>query len=361
MRTTGAVALLLSLVTAACAASSGSSAVAPPRLSATPRTLEPGAVWPARLTAPNGGTRLVVTASNGTRTLRFPAARRGAGTYAVRLSFPYTGAWRLATVVAGRRHALRSVRVTLRIVEAYKVVVDRDGTLLVADANRGRGRVVRIDPSTGRRSVAVRPGGRVYSVAVGPDGLYVVAANRVWRVDANGRLARVAELVDAFAVAFAPGRVFVSQQTSPEIKVVDLASGATRTFASGFDQPLGMTTLADGTVLVADSHRGRVVAVAPDGAQSTFQGGMTLPVDVSPGRDGSVLVVDHVAHDGPTPGRIFRHGRNGRVTVLSEGHAFALTSVAEAPDGRLYATSFDARYPIGVLDPATGGLRPLPA
>ena len=360
MRTTGALALVLALLTAACAASSGSSAVAPPRLSAAPGALEPGAVWPARVTAPGGGTRLVVTATDGTRTLRFTAARRGRGVYAVRLSFPHTGSWRLATVVGGRRHALRSVRVTLALAEAYKVVIDRDGTLLVADANRGRGRIVRIDPATGRRSVAARPGGRVYSVAVGPDGLvYVVAANRVWRLEASGRLTSIAELVDAFAVAFAPGRLYVSQQTSPDIRVVDLASGAIRTFASGFDQPLGMTTLADGTLLVADSHHGKVVALAPDGAARAFQDGLTLPVDVSPGRDGSVLVVDHVAHDGPTPGRIFRHDRNGHVTIVSEGQAIALTSAAEAPDGTLYATSFDARYPVGTIDPASGALRPL--
>ena len=118
-----------------------------------------------------------------------------------------------------------------------------------------------------------------------------------------------------------------------------------------------MTTLADGTLLVADSHHGRVVALTPDGAASTYQDGMTLPVDVSPGRDGSVLVVDHVAHD--APGRILRRGADGRVTVVSEGRAVALTSVAEAPDGTLYATSFDARYPVGVLDPATGELRPI--
>ena len=120
-----------------------------------------------------------------------------------------------------------------------------------------------------------------------------------------------------------------------------------------------MTTLADGTLLVADSHHGKVVALAPDGAARAFQDGLTLPVDVSPGRDGSVLVVDHVAHDGPTPGRIFRHDRNGRVTIVSEGQAIALTSAAEAPDGTLYATSFDARYPVGTIDPASGALRPL--
>ena len=359
MRSTGAVAFLLALVAASCAASSGGSAVAPPRLSAPPSGLEPGVPWQARLTAPAGGTRPVVSATDGTRTLRFTAARRSRGTYTVRLSFPHTGSWRLATVVGGRRHALHPVRVTLDVVEAYKVVVDRDGTLLVADANHGNGRVVRIDPATGRRSVAVRPGGRVYSVAVGPDGLvYVVAANRVWRIETNGRLAPIAELVDAFAVAFAPGRLYVSQQTSPVIKAVDLATGTVRSFASGFDQPLGMTTLADGMLLVADSHHGKVVALTPDGAATTFHDGMTLPVDVSLGRDGTVLVVDHVAHD--APGRILRRGADGRVTVLSEGRAIALTSAAEAPDGTVYATSFDSRYPVGALDPATGELRPLP-
>ena len=170
MRTAGAIALLLALLTAACAASSGSSAVAPPRLSAAPGTIEPGVVWRTRLTAPGGGTRLVLTASDGTRTLRFVAARRSRGVYGANLSFPHTRTWRLATVVGGRRHALRTVRVTLEVAEAYKVVVDRDGTLLVADANHGSGRVVRIDAATSRRSVAVRPGGRVYSVALGPDG-----------------------------------------------------------------------------------------------------------------------------------------------------------------------------------------------
>ena len=84
---------------------------------------------------------------------------------------------------------------------------------------------------------------------------------------------------------------------------------------------------------------------------------MTLPVDVSPGRDGSVLVVDHVAHD--APGGSSDGARTGRVTVVSEGRVVALTSVAEAPDGTLYATSFDSRYPVGVIDAATGELRPL--
>src|SRR5262245_53495287 len=145
MRSTGAVALVLALVAASCAASSGSSAVAPPRLGAAPGGLEPGVVWQARLTAPAAGARLVVSASDGSRTLRFTAVRRSRGTYAVRLSFPHTGSWRLATVVGRRRYALRPVRVTLDVVEAYKVVVDRDGTLLVADANHGSGRLVRLD------------------------------------------------------------------------------------------------------------------------------------------------------------------------------------------------------------------------
>ena len=88
---------------------------------------------------------------------------------------------------------------------------------------------------------------------------------------------------------------------------------------------------------------------------------MTLPVDVSPGRDGSVLVVDHVAHDGHA-GPDLQTGRGTAGSRSSrKGHAVALTSVAEAPDGTLYATSFDSRYPVGVIDPATGELRPLTA
>jgi hypothetical protein len=44
---------------------------------------------------------------------------------------------------------------------------------------------------------------------------------------------------------------------------------------------------------------------------------------------------------------------------VSDRRAVALTSAAEAADGTLYATSFDPRYPVGVVDPATGDLRPL--
>jgi hypothetical protein len=215
----------------------------------------------------------------------------------------------------------------------------------------------------------------VYSVAVGPDGLvYVVAANRVLRVEPTGRLvvvagsgssdtsgdggpASAAGLGDAFAIAFAPGRMYVSQQTSPRIRFVELASGTIRTLAGGFDQPLGMTTLADGTLLVADSHHGRVVALTADGATTTFHDGMRLPVDVSRGRDTSVLIVDHVAHD--APGRILRRGPGDTVTVVSEGRVVAVTSVAEGPDGSVYATSFDSQHPLGVIDPATGDLRPI--
>ncbi len=49
------------------------------------------------------------------------------------------------------------------IVDAYKVAIEASGSLLVADGGGDAGRIFRIDPRTGHRSVFAGTGGRVFS------------------------------------------------------------------------------------------------------------------------------------------------------------------------------------------------------
>jgi hypothetical protein len=80
-----------------------------------------------------------------------------------------------------------------------------------------------------------------------------------------------------------------------------------------------------------------------------------LPAALTAGPGGSLLIVDHVRHD--QPGKILRRNANGSIDTLSSGAITAVTSAAVAPNGTVYATSFQAPF-VGRLG-ADGRLRPL--
>ena len=58
-----------------------------------------------------------------------------------------------------------------------QVIVESRGTLLVADGSSGR--IVRVDPRTGERSVVEHGLGSVWGVAYGPGGLYALTDTKV--------------------------------------------------------------------------------------------------------------------------------------------------------------------------------------
>ncbi len=66
--------------------------------------------------------------------------------------------------------------------------------------------------------------------------------------------------------------------------------------------------------------------------------GLDLPAALTAGSGGSLLIVDHVRHD--QPGKILRRLPDGSMQTLSSGAITAVTSVAAAGDGTLYATSY---------------------
>ena len=83
--------------------------------------------------------------------------------------------------------------------------------------------------------------------------------------------------------------------------------------------------------------------------------GLALPAALSSGPSDTLIVIDHVRHD--QPGKILRRNRDGSVDTLSSGAITAVTSAAVAPNGTVYATSFQAPF-VGRLD-AAGRLVPL--
>jgi DNA-binding beta-propeller fold protein YncE len=222
--------------------------------------------------------------------------------------------------------------------EPYRVVVEPNGNLLVADG--GSGRIVRVDSNTGQHTVYARGLGRVYDLAYGPGQiLYAAASTRIIRFTKAGRRQVVARaLRSPTGLAVAPDRsLYVVEGDRDRVLRIG-PHGARRIVASrGLDQPIGVA-LVSGRVYVSDSHHGRVVRILAARKLQPVLTGLSLPASLTPGSGGSLLIVDHVRHD--QPGKILRRLPDGSVETLSSGAITAVTSVAAAGDGTLYATSY---------------------
>jgi sugar lactone lactonase YvrE len=238
----------------------------------------------------------------------------------------------------------------------FQVIAEPKGTLLVADG--GSGRVVRVDPRTGRRTVVARGLGQVDGVAYGPGGLYILTETRVLLLSRGHTrvVARGLRYPRGLAVAH-DGTVYVSESDRNRIDAFAPRTGARTIVAStGLDQPLGLALTADGSLLVCDSHHGRVARVGPGGTLEPVLEGLGLPVGLTVASGGDVYVADHVEHG--HPGTIVRLHPDGTTETLSVGKIFDLSGVAVTRTGIVYATSFLAPF-IGRVD-VSGRLRRLP-
>jgi sugar lactone lactonase YvrE len=225
--------------------------------------------------------------------------------------------------------------------EPYRVIVEPSGKLLVADG--GSGRIVRVDPDTGEQSVYAHGLGRVYDLAYGPGRvLYASAGGRVVRLSRSGRrvVARGLRSPTGLAIGRDSSIYVVEGERN---RVLRIRPGGSRRVlaAKGLDQPIGIA-LVSGAIYVSDSHHGRVVRVSPKQRLEPVVQGLALPAALSTGLDGSLLIVDHVRHD--QPGKILRRNRDGSIDTLSSGAITAVTSASVAPNGTVYATSFEAPF-----------------
>lgn len=239
----------------------------------------------------------------------------------------------------------------------FQVVAEARGTLLVADG--GSGRIVRVDPRTGRRSVFAGRLGSVYGIASGPGGLYAITETKVILFRDGKRTVVARGLRDPRGLAVAAdGTVYVSESTRNRIVAFAPVTRTPSVVAStGLDQPLGLALAADGSLLACDSHHGRIVRVGEDGSLGPVLEGLGLPVGLTAASDGSLYVADHVEHR--QAGTIAHLLPDGSTKTLSRGRIKDLSGVAVGRGGAVYATSFRAPF-LGRLD-ALGRLRAFPS
>jgi len=223
---------------------------------------------------------------------------------------------------------------------AHGVAVRSDGRLelapkftLLADADASYLWSLRVDPK-----------GTLYAAGGSPA--------KVFRFDANGKLAIVFESSDlaAQSIAFdAKGTLYVA--TSPDGKVYRVSASGEKTvfFEPKTKYIWDLAFGADGTLYVATGDKGQVFAVAPDGKGELFYASDEAHIRVLAfDAKGNVIA-------GTEPsGRILRISRidakNARKDkdssasaaggfVLYETSKREITSLAVAPDGAIYASA----------------------
>jgi sugar lactone lactonase YvrE len=287
------------------------------------------------------------------RTHRSFAARPlGAGRYRARVVFPAAGRWRFGAQSGKTRVALGLVRVRRSLMFVWPTSIDVVSNRSLLLVENGTGRVLRIDPVTGKTAV-VTTVDRAYAVAHAPSGaVYLAAGRRILRleagqatpiVEADGDIGPITVAADgdvfyatttqAFRLvggtgapqpvaaqlagphglaATGDGGLLVCDTGAGRVKRIDLGTGAVETWAN-LDEPRGIDIAADGTVYIVDASTHRVVHLMIDGRRlGTVKRAFADPYDVEAADDGSLYVIDTSAS-----GSVYRVAPNGTTTAIS--------------------------------------------
>jgi hypothetical protein len=183
------VPIALIAIVSASAAAGGTGRIAA-RLTAKPVDLSAEAAWTARVRlSADGhaltGVKAVLIARSGRRSRAFALHEsRRRGLYSTRVVFPAAGRWTLAVRARARLLVLGSVRVGPHRPDVrgpFDVALAPNGWLAVAD--RGSGRVLLIDPRTGKARVAATGLDGPIAVAYDPSGsLYANSGEQIVRL-----------------------------------------------------------------------------------------------------------------------------------------------------------------------------------
>jgi sugar lactone lactonase YvrE len=365
-----------SLLVVACACNAG--AAEPVRVSVAGKltTAVAGRTWTVRLAvrpASFHGTVRVMASGAG----RVGARASGRhGSYRAQLVFPSAGRWILAARAGTSTSRLGAVQVRpaprqpLTFSEPTSIDLEPAGTLLLVENNPGR--VLRVDPQTGRVTVLVPSLSRPYAIVRTPSGAVLVSSeNLLRRLDPAGSLTTAVQADSEIGpVAAAPngdiyyatatqifrvaggagppiriagtgvqggggdggaalnaqfsaphglamagdGALLVSDAGNDRVRRIDLTTGVITAFAQ-IGTPHGIDVATDGTIYVIDSRDNRVVRLSASGARIGFVGPVFgLPYDVEVANGGVVFVLEA----GPV-GRIRRVAPDGTVTTVSRG------------------------------------------
>lgn len=357
--------------------------------------LQPGAVagtanqaWTATAVVRDGkrafSGRVIFSIAGETGRRAIPARRtRRPGRYSARIVFPAGGQWSVS-LRAGRR-TIRLLRVDVkgtgpRISRPHGFeLAEEHGDLLVPDMD-----------GTGFYEVSLRTRAKTLVGAgfehpmflnFGPGGfLYVADEGRIWRFEPDGSKTPIAgngtrglagdggpatsaQLGGHGDFAFdAAGNLYISEYdngvrvVTPDGRI-DTLGGIGREGYSGdggparlaaFGAPHGLDALADGTVVVADSHNGVIRRI--DGATrivTTIARGFSAPVGVDARADGSIYVADaRLDH-------IVRIAPDGSRTQLGRALQLPSSVVVDRAGRFVYVSEFDGRR-ISRIDSRTG-------
>jgi sugar lactone lactonase YvrE len=347
-------AVTLAVLAVTCAASSAARVHV--SLSSRPPALVTGKAWTAKLAVrPKsfaGAVRVQATGPG-----RVSARATGAkGSYRARLVFPQAGRWTLSAHAGGSTSRLGAVTVRRRaeplvFASPTSVAIEPTGTLLVVE--NGRGRVLRIDPSTGAQTVVASGLSRPYDVTTTPGGdillstestvirlgtgeviasadrqigrvvpapngdVYFATATTAYRVPAGTH--EPALVADGLAAPHGlaltrDGALLIADTESDRILRVDPSTGAVTTLARLDGGPGDLVVAADGTLYVCEMTSQRVLHLTASGQQLGFVGSVfaipyALAVDA-----GGVYVVE-----AETSGHIKHVASDGSVTTLARG------------------------------------------
>jgi sugar lactone lactonase YvrE len=259
------------------------------------------------------------------------------GRYRARVVFPTAGRWTFGARTQGLRVRLGAVRVRPRAIPLTftwptSVDVEPDGSLFLAEGGdqTGHGRVLRIDPATGKTAVVARAD-ESYSVAHAPSGaVYLSAGHLLLRLDGKGGTTPVAQAdgdIGPVAVA-ANGDVYFTTQT--QVFRVPGGSGAPTPVAGQLSGPHGLAVTSDGGLLVSDTGNGRVVRIDLKTGTAETWGQISDPRGIEIARDGTVYVVDASTH------RVVHLMADGRPLAPLPHVFFDPYDLALAADGSLY-------------------------
>jgi DNA-binding beta-propeller fold protein YncE len=357
--------------------------------------LQPGAVagtanqpWTATAVVRDGkrafSGRVIFSIAGETGHRAIPARRtRRPGRYSARLVFPAGGRWSVS-LRAGRR-TIRLLRVDVkgagpRISRPHGFeLAEEHGDLLVPDM-AGTG-FYEVSLRTRAKTLVGRGFVHPMFLNFGPGGfLYVADEGRIWRFEPDGSktpiagngtrglagdggAATSAQLGGHGDFAFdAAGNLYISEYdngvrvVTPDGRI-DTLGGIGQEGYSGdggparlaaFAAPHGLDVLADGTVIVADSHNGVIRRI--DGATrivTTIARGFSAPVGVDARPDGSIYVadarLDHVVRIAP----------DGSRTQLGRALHLPSSVVVDRAGRFVYVSEFDGRR-ISRIDSRTG-------
>jgi sugar lactone lactonase YvrE len=263
----------------------------------------------------------------------FTARALAHGRYRASVVFPKAGRWTFGARAGGTRVRLGSVRVRphavpLTFAWPTSVDVEPDGSLLVVE--NGNGRVVRIDPATGK-IVVVAEADAAYAVAHAPSGaVYLSAGKSVLRLDGAGHTTVVAQDAGGIGPIAVAGNGDVYYTTTTQVFRVAGGTGAPAPVAGRLSAPHGIAVTPDGGLLVSDTGNARVVRVDLKTGQAETWGNLVTPRGIAVAPDKTAYVVDastdrvvHLLMDGRRLGSVKR--------LFSDPYA-----VAAAGDGSLY-------------------------